>query len=268
MRPHTLHWPEYVIEACCLGLFMVSATAFAIALYHPLSPLARWTTSAIVNRVPMGLAMGLTAALLIYSPPGRRSGAHMNPAVTFTFYRLGKIDGADALAYVTAQFIGGGTGMVIAIALFGTLTGDPAVNYVATMPGAAGTATAFVAEAVISFLMMLTVLIVSNTPRFASLTGVAAALLVATFITVEAPLSGMSMNPARTLASALFAHSNSVWIYFMAPPLGMLTAAELFVRAAGHARIRCAKLHHPFDIPCIFHCGYAPPADAGHYAET
>jgi aquaporin Z len=150
--------------------------------------------------------------------------------------------------------------------VFGARAGDPSVNYVATMPGGAGAAVAFIAETAISFVLMLTVLIVSNT-RFASFTGAAAALLVATFIIVEAPLSGMSMNPARTLASALFAHSGSLWIYFTAPPLGMLAAAELFVRAAGRARVRCAKLHHAFDIPCIFHCGYAGPTAAGHYVE-
>jgi aquaporin Z len=268
MRPSALHWPEYGIEAFGLGLFMLSATGCAIALYHPLSPVARWTTSAVASRAPMGIAMGLTAALLIYSPIGRRSGAHMNPAVTLTFYRLGKIDAADAVAYVAAQFAGGAVGMMVAIGLFGSLAGNPAINYVATMPGGAGTASAFIAEAAISFLMMLTVLIVSNTPRLAPLTGAAAAVLVATFITVEAPLSGMSMNPARTLASALFAHSGSLWIYFTAPPLGMLAAAELFVRAAGCARIRCAKLHHPVDIPCIFHCGYARPADTGQCVAT
>jgi aquaporin Z len=228
--------------------------------------------------------MGLTAALLIYSPFGRRSGAHMNPAVTLTFLRLGKISGTDAVAYVAAQFVGGAAGMAVAILLFGNLPADPTVDYVATMPGAAGAGTAFVAEIGISFLLMLTVLAVSNTPRIASFTGAAAALLVASFITFEAPLSGMSMNPARSTASALFAHSASLWIYFTAPPLGMLAAAELFVRAAGHARIRCAKLHHSVDIPCIFRCGYsssaaagqtgptkagkARPAEAGHYMET
>jgi aquaporin Z len=270
------HWPEYAIEACCLGLFMLSATGCTIALQHPHSPLTPWVTSTMVGRLPLGLAMGVTLASLVYSPLGRRSGAHMNPVVTLTFYRLGKIETADAIAYMAAQFVGGAAGMVLAILLFGRLAADPTVNYVATMPGPGGSAVAFVAEAGISFLMMLTVLLVSNTARLASFTGVAAAVLVAGFITFEAPLSGMSMNPARTVASALFAHSSSLWIYFTAPLLGMLGAAELFVRAAGRARIRCAKLFHPVDIPCIFQCGYsgpaeagdAGPAEAGRYMET
>ena len=134
------------------------------------------------------------------------------------------------------------------------------MNYVATMPGSAGAPGAFAGEVVISFVLMLTVLVMSNARRLAPLTGVAAGILIATFITFEAPLSGMSMNPARTTASALFAGGGSLWIYFTAPPLGMLAAAETFLRTAKHARVRCAKLHHPSGIPCIFHCGYMEKA--------
>jgi aquaporin Z len=260
MRTPNRHWPEYAIEGSALAIFMISASGFAVALQHPASPLAAWTSSPLLARVPMGLAMGLTAAALIYSPLGQRSGAHMNPAVTLTFFRLGKIATGDALAYVAAQFAGGAVGVAIAVPLFRDLPADPSVNFVATMPGAAGVAAAFVAEAAISFLLMATVLTISNARRFQSLTGAAAALLVASFIVFEAPLSGMSMNPARTLASALFAHSTGIWIYFTAPPLGMLAAAEVFLRVAGPARIRCAKLHHPHDIPCIFHCGHMETA--------
>lgn len=252
----TRHWPEYLIEACCLALFMISASGFAVLLQLPLSPFAGWTSSPTLARAPMGLAMGMTAAALIYSPLGRRSGAHMNPAVTLTFLRLGKIGVADALAYVLAQFVGGALGVALAIPLFASLSADPSVNYVATMPGAAGPAVAFAAEAVIAFLLMLTVLTVSNEPAWARFTGAAAATLVALFIVFEAPLSGMSMNPARTLGSALFAHSTGLWIYFTAPPLGMLAAAEAFLRVAGRSSVRCAKLHHSRGIPCIFHCGW------------
>ena len=58
---------------CCLGIFMISAVAFAIVLQHPRSPLAGWTTLPPLARAPMGLAMGLTNVALIYSPAGRRS---------------------------------------------------------------------------------------------------------------------------------------------------------------------------------------------------
>lgn len=251
------HWPEYLMEAACLGIFMVSAAGFATLLQHPLSPLAGWAAPPLVQRIPMGAAMGMTLVAIIYSPLGARSGAHMNPAVTLTFLRLGKIESADALAYVAAQFAGGISGILAADWLFRGLPAHPAVNYVATVPGRPGTLAAFVAESAISFGMMLMVLSVSNTPRVARFTGLAAGLLVACYITIEAPLSGMSMNPARTLGPALLAHtSGSLWVYFTAPLLGMLLAAELFVRARGVRRVHCAKLHHPPNVRCIFNCSF------------
>ena len=75
----------------------------------------------------------------------------------------------------------------------------------------------------------------------------------------------MSMNPARTLGSNLLADAAAtLWIYFTAPTLGMLLAAEAFVRLHGHARVRCAKLHHTPDVRCIFRCGYAAaPSEIG-----
>jgi aquaporin Z len=206
----------------------------------------------------MGIAMGATLALIVYSPLGRRSGAHMNPAVTLTFLRLGKIHRQDAAGYVLAQFAGGIAGIAAATVLLGGLPAHPSVNYVATMPGSGGVAMAFIAEAVIAFGMMLLVLIMTNSASAARYTGACAALLVALYITFEAPVSGMSMNPARTLGPAILARSaTALWIYFLAPPIGMLLAAETFVRRRGAGRVRCAKLHHDDRVRCIFNCGFA-----------
>jgi aquaporin Z len=251
------HWPEYAVEALCLGLFMVSAAGFATLLQHPSSPFTGWTASPLLQRIPMGVAMGTTLVAIVYSPLGARSGAHLNPAVTLTFLRLGKVVRADAAAYVTAQFAGGISGIVAANWLFRGLPAHPTVNYVATVPGQAGALAAFAAELAISFGMMLTVLAVSNTPRIARFTGLASGILVAAYIAIEAPFSGMSMNPARTLGPALLSHTSaSLWIYFTAPLVGMLLAAELFVRVRGLQRVRCAKLHHPTGVQCIFNCGF------------
>ena len=156
----------------------------------------------MLRRALMGLAMGLTAIGIIYSPWGQRSGAHMNPAVTLTFLSLGKIAPWDALFYVLFQFLGGIAGVLLASVLIGPPLQHSAVNYVVTAPGPAGPRVAFVAEFVISMLMMSTVLWVSNSRRLSRFTPLFAGTLVATFITFEAPLSGMSMNPARTFGSA------------------------------------------------------------------
>jgi aquaporin Z len=257
------HWPEYLIEAAGLGIFMLVACAFGTLLGHPASPVVQALPEPLGRRALMGVAMGLTAIALIYSPWGRRSGAHFNPATTLMFWRLGKIAPADAALYALAQTAGGIAGVVLAAALVGPPLGAPDVRYVATLPGVVGALGAFVAECVITFVLMSVVLRASNTPGLARFTGLFAGALVATYITLEAPLSGMSMNPARSLASALPAHTwPSLWIYFLAPPLGMLLAAELYVRHRGPAAVFCAKLHHDTSQRCIFHCRYAELAPA------
>src|SRR6516164_226050 len=100
------HWPEYLIEGWALGTFMVSAGIVATLLGAPSSPLHRAISSPLWSNVGGGIAMGLTAIALIHSRWGKRSGAHMNPAVTLTFLRLGKISPWDALFFVIAQVVG------------------------------------------------------------------------------------------------------------------------------------------------------------------
>jgi aquaporin Z len=257
------HWPEYLIEAAGLGLFMLVACVFGTLLGHPGSPVVLAVPDPLARRALMGLAMGLTAMGLIYSPWGRRSGAHFNPATTLTFWRLGKVPSADAALYGVAQAAGGIAGVGLAASLLGGPLADPDVFYVATLPGAFGPMGAFAAELAITFVLMSVVLRVSNSPRLAPLTGLCAGALVAAYITVEAPLSGMSMNPARSLASALPAGTwATLWIYFTAPPLGMLLAAELYVRQRGLTAVFCAKLHHDTSQRCIFRCRYAELAPA------
>ena len=247
------HWPEYAMESALLGGFMVSACLFAVLLFHPAGLAARWLPDPVTRRVLMGLAMGTTAIALTYSPWGQQSGAHYNPAVTLTFTRLGKVQPWDAVAYVGAQFAGAVLGVMLARGIVREMLGDAQVHYAVTRPGAHGVAVAFGAELAISFLLMSVVLAASNHPRAARFTGVFAGLLVATFIMVEAPLSGMSMNPARTVGSGFWARDwTAVWIYFTAPPLGMLLAAEVYVRRHGRQRVFCAKLHHQNRKRCIF----------------
>src|ERR1700694_896215 len=252
------HWPEYLIEAWALGTFMVAAGLTATLLGSPASPVSRALPDPMLRNVVAGIAMGLTAIAIIHSPWGKRSGAHMNPAVTLTFLRLGKVHGWDALFFMVAQVAGGTLGVLLVPAVLGSAFTDPPVSYAATLPGSAGPRVAFVAELAISCGLMLTVLLLSASARLARFTGLAAGCLVTTYISFEEPLSGMSMNPARTFASAapgmLWQH---VWIYLTAPLLGMLAGAQLFLAVRGARRLACAKLLHPAEARCI-HCGYEP----------
>ena len=243
------------MEDARLGIFMISACAFTLLLELPASPVYQALPSAGVRRFLIGLAMGATAIVLIYSPWGKQSGAHFNPATTLTFWWLGKVKPRDAAWYVTAQFVGGAAGVLIARAFLGSSLADPTTNFAVTVPGAAGTTTAFVAELGISFVLMTVILRVSNHTPWAPYTGLFAGALVALYITFEAPLSGMSMNPAPTFGSAIVAGNwTAAWLYFVAPPLGMLAAAALYVWRRGPGAVACAKLHHQNDKRCI-HCG-------------
>ena len=247
-----LHWREYLMEAACLGMFMISACLFGVLLEHPASQIHQSLDDPALRRALAGTAMGLTAFGLITSPWGQRSGAHMNPAVTVTYWRLGKIAARDAIGYVAGQFAGGLAGVFVASFLIGSALSDIPVNYAATVPGPGGPWIALLAEFAIAAIMMFTVLTASNSPALTKRTPIIAATLIFLYITFEAPFSGMSMNPARTVASAAWGHTwTALWVYFLAPLGGMLTAAAIF-----RGRVYCAKLDHSGDQPCIFRCKF------------
>ena len=249
------HWPEYLIEAGLLGAFMVSACVFGALYEFPHSPVHQSIMSALLRRLLMGISMGLTAIAIIYSPWGKQSGAHVNPSVTFTFLRLGKIKVWDAVFYIAAQFTGAAVGVFLVAQFLGRQVSDPAVRYVVTTPGPQGPWVALLAEFVIAAGMMSAVLYFSNHHRLAGYTGVFAGLLVATYITIEAPFSGMSMNPARTFGSAVPSGIwDGFWVYLIASPLGMLAASEFYLWRAGKIAVKCCKLHHNNTKRCIF-CG-------------
>ena len=248
------HWPEYLMEAAELAAFMISACAFGALLEHPSSPVRQGLETPLLRQLLGGLAMGATAVAIVYSPWGRRSGAHFNPAVTLTFLRLGKVKPWDALLYILAQLAGGVLGVRVAALALGPLLRHPRVHYVVTVPGPWGALPAFAAEVAMTFVLMSVVLWATSHERLARCTGLFTAALIATYITFESPVSGMSMNPARTFGSALPSGTwTGFWIYVVAPLTGMLLAAE--VRRLLRARAaHCAKLMHDEKARCIF-CG-------------
>ncbi|MGA9526019.1 MAG: aquaporin [Myxococcaceae bacterium] len=246
------HWPEYLIEAGLLAVLLLAAGSYALLLAFPAAGVL---PEPMLHRLVFGVLMGLTVIAIVYSPMGKQSGAHLNPAVTITFFWLGKVKPWDAVFYIAAQFLGASAGVLLLSLLAGHAFTEPPVRAIATRPGPMGVVLAFAVEAAMSFGLMLMVLTATNSTRLHRFTGLLVGALVATYITFLAPLSGMSMNPARSFASALpgqlFAQ---LWLYFVAPPVGMLLAAEVHRRIGG--KVICAKLHHTPDKRCIFRCGY------------
>ena len=241
------------MEAGELGLYMFVTCAFATLLQHPASPVRHFITSSLVRRALYGLGIGSTVIGIIMTPWGQQSGGHFNPAITFTFYRLGKVKLWDALFYAAAQFSGATCGVAIAAYVLRGALAHNAVRYAMTVPGVYGKAGAFIGELTISFVLMTTILFVTNATKLARDTPYFVGALYAIYLAFETPLSGMSMNPARTFGSAFrSSYWYGIWIYFMAPTLGMFCAAELFLRVRGGVSPYCAKLHHANNKRCIF----------------
>ncbi len=253
------HWPEYLIEASGLAKIMIVSVTIVTVLEVPLVP-ALGALDPFARRAIAGLAIAGTVVALVYSRWGRQSGAHFNPSVTLTFLLLGKVRPWGAAFYALAQVAGGLAGLQIARLLLGEVIARPPVRWIVTVPGHAGAGGAFAAELLCAFVLMSVVLALGGVPRLARLTGLAAGALIFCYILFEAPISGFSLNPARSFASALPAGVwMAFWIYLLAPPIGMLLAA-LVNRWARLPRMPCAKLIHDDGVRCI-HCGFEPQRD-------
>ncbi|HYT75628.1 MAG TPA: aquaporin, partial [Vicinamibacterales bacterium] len=175
-----------------LMLFIgVSAVAF---MWAPGSPVPVVTSGAL-RRLLTGILFAGGATAVVYSPLGQISGGHLNPAVTFAFWRLGKVPARDAVMYVAAQFAGAFVGAYAAGLAWGRLT--TGVQYAATVPGVGYSwAGALTAETAITFLLVFTIFICVNKPRIAPRTGLICGTLVALLVMIEAPVTGTSLNPA------------------------------------------------------------------------
>jgi aquaporin Z len=140
--------------------------------------------------------------------------------------------------------------------MMGRLLAQPSVDYAVTVPGIGGTAGAFAAELLMAALLMGTVLWMTNRRRLAGYTSYAVGVLITGYVFFFAPVSGFSINPARTVGSAVWAQVwPAVWVYFVAPLVGMFGAAFLYVRRFGIEGVLCAKLHASPSVLCPFACG-------------
>jgi aquaporin Z len=228
------HWREYLMEAAGLGGFVIGASLLTVFLEHPELPVMRGALGdyPMLRRVPLGIILGGYIAGVVYLF-GNRSGAHINPAVTWAFFRLGKIGFADAVFYTLAQFAGAVAAAQIMKIALGDFYRDAPIRYVVTEPAKWDESgmTAFAAEFFISFVLMLACLVAANSSRLEKLVAPITGILIALYLVVETPYSGMSLNPARSFGSALAANEwRYLWIYFVSPCLAMLLAAEIFRR--------------------------------------
>ncbi len=229
----TKHWKAYLMEAAGLGGFVIGAGLLTIFLEHPDLPVMHSSLKdyPLLRRAPMGIIMGayIWGITLLF---GKKSGAHINPAATLTFLRIGKINFRHAVFYIISQFAGAVIAAHLLKYFIGYLFSHPLIDYGVAKPMPPhGNMAAFIAEFIISFILMLVVLIAASSKKFEKYIAALSGALIALYLIIEMPFSGMSLNPARSFAAALAANEwDHLWIYFIAPPAAMLIAAEIFVQ--------------------------------------
>jgi aquaporin Z len=270
------HFPEYLSEFFGTAIMMVIGIGAITFMWSSTSIMPHLIPSEPLRRLVTGLMFAGGATLVVISPLGQRSGGHINPAVTFAFWWKGKISSFDAGAYVIAQFLGALLGVFVVASIGGAAAQN--VQLGLTVPGAGyGFTVAFLAEIAITFALVFLILFCVGDQRFAPYTPYLAGLLVAFLVFVEAPVSGTSLNPARSFAPALLMHTvQDQWLYFVAPMLGSVAAvsiASFMLKSSGRAG--CAKLFHTERYRCIFlDCVYqiipagTVLARAGEMADT
>lgn len=221
---------HYLQEALGLAIFMISACFFGAMIFSGKSQWYHLFSNDTERNITTGILMGATAWLIFYSPFTAPSGSHINPAVTITFWRLGKMCHWDSLFYILFQFIGGTVAVYMMQLLLGPVLIDPPVNSSVTIPGKAGILNAALMEVSIAFVTMSMVLFTSNHDKLKKYTRIFAACLVCVWVIIAGPVSGFGMNPARSFASALPGGIwTAFWIYLLMPFAGMLLAAEVFI---------------------------------------
>ena len=256
------HWPEYLVEAGFLVVFLLVAGAVSAWLLNPSGAGAAIRPSLAVRRAVVGVVTGLALMAMVYSPWGRRSGTHLNPAITLAYLRLGKIGRWDALFFTLAQVAGG----FAAVALLRSGALLPTATQPSLLSASLGPTSewaAFLTELVLSGSAMLLILFTSNHERWFRWTGVLYGLLVIVIVACAAPLSGFGMNIARLLAvdaSGDLASAN--WLNLLPPLLGMQLAVEGYRLFTGRSQVLCAKLAHNTHGTCIFRCQHPYQARA------
>ena len=245
------HWPEYTVEALFLAIFVLVAGIVSAWLEGPAPAGA---SDLAVRRAAAGGVTGLLLIAMIYSPWGRRSGTHLNPAITLAWLRLGKIGRPDALFYTLAQ-LAGGLAAVMLLRHGALLPTTTQPSLLAASIGPINEWVAGATELVLSASAMLLILYTSNHASWFRWTGVLYGLLVMLIVACAAPLSGFGMNVARLLAVDVTGDlANTHWLNLLPPLLGMQLAVEAWRLVTRRPQALCAKLAHNTHGRCIFRC--------------
>ncbi|MFB9579848.1 MIP/aquaporin family protein [Streptomyces yanii] len=226
----------------------------AFVLLFGVTTIVRWVIgpsyiSDAINQIHLqllivGVAVGLLIAVLILSRPGRISGGHINPAISFAMWRFGVFPGVSVVPYIVAQLIGSVLGVLLAGAAWGPAATKPPTSYALLQPGAGWTAAElFVAEAASMGVIVCLVGFFLQSPRLAPLVPGLVGLLIGAAIALLGTTTGGSVNPARQFGPAVVSWQLSfLWVYLLAPMVGALIAAFALDRVNKHRTVLTHRL--------------------------
>lgn len=241
-----LHWFEYGAELLGTAFLVFAGVSTIIFVFGVGSPLARALPDPGIRRLIRGLLFAGSGALIAISPLGKLSGGHINPAVSLAFWTHGKMHHFDLGGYIFGQLLGAAIGALLVVLVWGRHAAA-SVRYGTTMPGTGYPLwLVFLAEVSLTCLLILSIFFFVSSHRLMRWTPLMAWLLVATMVWLESPISGTSLNPARSFGPALAAWAwQHHWLYWIAPPLGALLAVGAFrLLSRGTRDVLTGKMFH------------------------
>ncbi|MCX7594817.1 MAG: aquaporin [Fischerella sp.] len=248
-----LHWLEYGAELLGTAFVIFCGLSAVVFNFGKGLPMEHLIPDRSIRLLLTGLLFAGSGSLVAISPLGKLSGAHLNPAVSLAFWFQGKMHHHDLAGYMIGQFLGAilGTGLLVLV------WGDYAasVRNGITLPGTAYPLWfVFLAEVSMTFLLVLSIFIFVSSQRLMRWTPLMTWFLMATMVWLGAPVSGTSVNPARSFGPALVTWFwQDQWLYCIAPLLGAMMAVAAFrLLAIGEREVLTAKLFHVPHYRCIF----------------
>jgi aquaporin Z len=230
-----------VSEVIGTAILVLVGLSLVIFMFGTGTPMANVIPSEALRRLITGFLFGSTGALIAISQVGKVSGAHINPAVSLGFCLMGKLDRSLTAGYILAQLLGGILGALPLLA-WGAM--GRSVVFGATAPGSGYSAlVALAGEIATTFAMVALLCLFLGFREIRRFTPALFPPLYAVMVCLEAPISGTSTNPARSLGPAVISGTwQSWWIYWVGPLIGMLLAIAACSLLAD--RIEVAKVYH------------------------
>ena len=258
------HLEEYASEFAGTAFLLVCVVGAVVLTFSSSSPLLHWLPSLSLRLALIGLLLGAASWGVALSPPGRLSGAHLDPAVSAGFWLLGKMHGRDLFGYIAGQMAGAVAGAFLGGLIFGKLAqsvqmgslhSGPHVSFMDTVWG----------ELAATFVLTLTIYTSLSFPKVMRWTPGIAMIVLTFLIGVDGNYSGAGMNPARWFGPALAA---SAWkdaaAYAFVPIAAALAAAGLRRVLMRQPSPHTAKLFHDPRYRSIFKNDGAPTQAPAH----